>query len=441
MTFFSSLSIPGPFLKALDEAAEFIRHHSRIRVVAHHDADGIASAIILVRALLREGKRFHLSFTGNITGEGARHLASDRYDALILADMGSSIRGALPENSLVLDHHGRISEGDALMVNPHSFGIDGSTDCCASVVCYLMATRLNEANSDSFPFALAGLLGDRQDMGGYGSVNRSLVDWVKERPGVKAVTELDVDGDSIFEALLLSTDPYFPGYSGDSNAINDLFEKLGIDGDKAQSELDPEEMRRLVSYLAVDMAERGVPAEVVRRIVKERIHIGYMGTAANHLSRLLDAAGRTGHHSLPVSFGLGNRWHFESLESIWKTYQNELLHVLAVAERSAEERGGMVLLTVPSRKFTSNVASILSLYAFPGKVVLVHACEDDMCHVSARCRPALCDRGIDLGDLMGMAEEFGGAGGGHRMAAGARVPAGRFADFLRGVEERLSTAI
>lgn len=441
MSLFSTLSIPEPFLNSLDDAVEFVKRHKRIRVVAHHDADGIASATILTRALIREGKKIHLSFTGNLTEEDVERFSSGRYDAMILADIGSSLLNALPEETLVLDHHGRIAEGEALLVNPHLHGMDGGRDACASAVCFLFASRLNGINEDSYPFALAGILGDKQDLGGYGPVNGAIVRWVSETRDVKVVTELDVDGESIFEALHLSTDPYFPGYSGDSNAINELLDKLGIEGDKAQSELEMEDMRRLISYLAVDMVERGVPPDVVKGIVKDRIHIADMGITANHLSRLLDAAGRTGHHSLPVSFGLGNSWHLESLESIWKTYQNELLHILAVAERSKVDRGPLSLFTVPSRRFTSNVATILSLYYIPERVVIVYAREDDVCHVSARCRPFMCERGIDLGELMALAEEFGGAGGGHRMAAGARVPAGRFDDFMHAVEERLGSTV
>ena len=43
-------------------AAELIKKHEFIRIITHHDVDGISSAAILAISLLRIGKKFRISF-------------------------------------------------------------------------------------------------------------------------------------------------------------------------------------------------------------------------------------------------------------------------------------------------------------------------------------------------------------------------------------------
>ena len=40
---------------------------SEIRIISHYDADGIASAAIMVKALMREGKNFHLTMVKQLS--------------------------------------------------------------------------------------------------------------------------------------------------------------------------------------------------------------------------------------------------------------------------------------------------------------------------------------------------------------------------------------
>jgi RecJ-like exonuclease len=67
--------------------------------------------------------------------------------------------------------------------------------------------------------------------------------------------------------------------------------------------------------------------------------------------------------------------------------------------------------------------------------------DNDTLKVSGRSPKALVEKGINLGALMKDAtEKLGGAGGGHRVAAGASIPADSFNAFLLFAGEFMKSA-
>ena len=62
--------------------------------------------------------------------------------------------------------------------------------------------------------------------------------------------------------------------------------------------------------------------------------------------------------------------------------------------------------------------------------------------VSARGTQDLVRRGLNLGKVMKeVSERFGGTGGGHNIAAGAQIPAGKEDEFLGSVEEMVAKTV
>jgi RecJ-like exonuclease len=62
----------------------------------------------------------------------------------------------------------------------------------------------------------------------------------------------------------------------------------------------------------------------------------------------------------------------------------------------------------------------------------------DMLKVSSRASHDLVERGIDLSKAINSAaKSVGGIGGGHKMAAGASVPAEKKDEFLRAMDEEI----
>ena len=54
---------------AAEQVADRLSESDSLRIYAHHDADGIASATIMCHALNRLGKKFHLTIKDRISSE------------------------------------------------------------------------------------------------------------------------------------------------------------------------------------------------------------------------------------------------------------------------------------------------------------------------------------------------------------------------------------
>ena len=53
--------VPSKLLTTLSKAADIVRGHDFIQVFSHYDADGVSSAAILAKTLLRAGKEFRVT--------------------------------------------------------------------------------------------------------------------------------------------------------------------------------------------------------------------------------------------------------------------------------------------------------------------------------------------------------------------------------------------
>ena len=62
---------------------------SRIRIISHYDADGIASAGIICTALYEKGYDFHTTLMRNPFTKGLERLKNEENDLIIFSDMGS----------------------------------------------------------------------------------------------------------------------------------------------------------------------------------------------------------------------------------------------------------------------------------------------------------------------------------------------------------------
>ena len=97
--------------KAKEMGSAVLDFPGEFRIISHHDADGIASAAIMVKALLREGKPFHLTFLKQLTEEYVKELADEGKKFFIFTDMGSGHLNAIQEYLVggakiaVIDHH------------------------------------------------------------------------------------------------------------------------------------------------------------------------------------------------------------------------------------------------------------------------------------------------------------------------------------------------
>ena len=166
---------PAGLVDRARRAADLVDGVSRARVFCHYDPDGTTSAAILARALVRRGKRFHATMSHAFDRGALERLAQEENELLIVSDMGSGqldLVEQLPGPTIVLDHHKPLRDSEKVVhVNPHLFGVDGARDMCGATTTWLFAIALDEANWDLAGVALAGAIGDKQDVGGFSGVN------------------------------------------------------------------------------------------------------------------------------------------------------------------------------------------------------------------------------------------------------------------------------
>lgn len=163
------------FRAAAKEAIAFVHEHDPKEIVLlhHNDADGLTSATILLKAFERQHVPVRRYCLENVYPEVLERLlgGADLGDdvLVVFADFAS---GNLPEIArfnngrrgvLVLDHHGIVETEDPkiFLLNCRKYGINGSTDCSASTVCFEFARALSEDNLDLAYIAALGAFGDR----------------------------------------------------------------------------------------------------------------------------------------------------------------------------------------------------------------------------------------------------------------------------------------
>src|SRR3972149_5847442 len=130
--------------KAIMETAE---KDGFIHVFSHLDADGVAAAGIIGKALWRLDARFRLRVTQWVDEKIIGELIADKPQLVIFTDFGSGYIDLLNEKIpdfrvLILDHHqivGEAENGNFVHVNPHLHGIDGATGISGAGVAYFVA--------------------------------------------------------------------------------------------------------------------------------------------------------------------------------------------------------------------------------------------------------------------------------------------------------------
>jgi len=209
--------------KLCKKAAEIIHSFpepTRVRVVSHYDADGITAAAIMSKALHRAGYNFHTTLMRNPFDKGLERVSKEDNDLIIFLDMGSGQIETIEKmncKSIIVDHHQYLKEKTAenvFQINANLCDINGNYEACGSTLVYSLVKALDPVNKDLVAFAIAGATGDKQYIGGIRGYNKDVVDEALKEGLVEKKIEIKLYGDTIFDALYYSADPYYSGLSG-----------------------------------------------------------------------------------------------------------------------------------------------------------------------------------------------------------------------------------
>ena len=461
------------FLKSTSEAAklilECVEGDGFIHVTSHLDADGLAAAGIIGKALARLGGTFRLRVERWMDDDIVDEIAAEKPGLTIFTDLGGGYLDLLSkklsdQRAIILDHHQPVGEvSTSLMhVNPHLHGIDGSRDLSGAGIAYFVAKALDKKNIDLACIAVVGALGDLQDkyeQRSLGGVNEKIVEDALDSGYLKIERDLLFFGREtrpIHKALAYTTNPYIPGVSGEEDKSLAFLASVGITpkhGDKwrALRDLSQDEKKNLSSALSDYLISRGFPSDAALNL------IGTVYTLAREepwtplrdareFTVLLNATGRMDRAGLGVAICTGDRGKaLDEAGEMLEEYRRNIAKYLSWLNEKPDRIEELDSIYVVKgegfidEKMISAVSTILSMsLPEPEKPLIAYSkvSGEDVAKVSARTVALLTDKGLNLGEILRVAAgECSGRGGGHDIAAGAQVPIKNVESFVRLVDE------
>jgi single-stranded-DNA-specific exonuclease len=441
----------------------------RILVVTHIDADGLCSGSTVLAALMRKGANAVLRAVPDLDPRSIDQLSAQKFDFYVFTDLASTLvkelEAAFQGRYLVLDHH-QIpveDEGNPSIVNAWRYGFDGGNESCSSAMAYFFAAALDATNDDLSPLAVVGALADRQDAGPGRSLtgmNRAAMEHAQARGLLSVTKDLMFTGREtrpIHEAIALTSAPFLRGLTGSKDAVLAALHQSGMtlkDGGtwRTISSLTPDEKMKLTEIIAGTLGAAEGATEAIASLVGETYTFEFEDSFtplrdAREFGTLLNACGRMGAAGTGISVCLGDR--SEALKAAMKILTeyrsgiNRALEALTSKPPRLEQHGNAILVRgegIVDEKLLGPVISILaSSPEFKDKVLVGTAeSRDSNLKISSRVGDAFAGE-VNLGIVMReAAEEVGGVGGGHAMAAGAKIPASKAEHFSRAVLERVS---
>ncbi len=447
----------------LRRAADTICEADRVTIVSHIDADGISTESILAQALTREGIPVSSVFVRQLEPMAMRHVPKD--DSLkLFTDLGAGQQNLLEEHDLsadevlILDHHVSQPCGTAYpQVNCLDYGV---TRMSAAGVAYLVAKTIDPTSTDLAKLAVVGNVGDmmaRENCGLVGPAREIVQDGVEYGNIIVRERDLNCYGIStrpVHVCLGYCDDPYIDGISNSTNAALQFLERLGVELKNPQGgwlvweELTFDDRRKIVSALAQQLIAHG--REIDRLLGETYIFPDEPERTplrnASEYATLLNACGRWAKPKVGGSICRGERGDaYREAEYMLAHHRSVIRDLLQyILDAGVTELSHLQYIHTGDR-FPDTIVGIGAGMALskldwrkPVMVLAAMVDEPEVTKVSMRTNQWALARGVDLQEaLVEASAGVGGAGGGHRIAAGAFIPRNTEEEFVDSVNRIL----
>ncbi|MBI2580546.1 DHH family phosphoesterase [Candidatus Woesearchaeota archaeon] len=483
-------------VKAAAEKFSQIDKSETIRLVSHLDADGLSSASIMVKTLLRENRKYCLSIVHQLTEEVATQLVAESYSYYVFTDLGTGqfdiLKKNLSDNGkslFILDHHHLQKEFAAeniVHVNPHLAGIESSREISGAGVAYLFSKALNGKNTDLAHLAIIGAIGDMQEDKGFSSLNREMLADAKSAKMLKVITGLRLFGvqtKPLHKVLGQSSEFQIPGVTGSESAAIQFLQQLGINpksnsgngnsngnsGWRKLTDLNDEELVKLATGVVLQRINLESPEAIIGPVYILRQEAdGSPLRDAREFATLLNACGRLEKASVGIGACIGDQRCKEEALSILDDYKQQIASSLTWYEGMLRQRSSAAANAKSSEKPTGSIimdksfviinaednvlptmigtlASIVSKSSSfsPGTFVLSLArAPDNFTKISLRLAGEKEFKGeFNLMEILTViAGKVGGQAGGHHEAAGAIIMTEKEDEFIAAAKHHLSAA-
>jgi len=414
--------------------------NSKIRVVSHYDADGITSAAIICKMLYRMGYSFHCSLMRNPFDRGLKIVSNEENNLIIFTDMGSGqieMIEKIDAKSIIIDHHQikkEKTDEKIIQINANQYGINGNYEACGATLSYFFAKTIDPKNKDLVGLAIAGATGDKQYIGGFRGFNKEIIDDGIKNNFLKQKTCIKLTGETIYESLFYSIDPYYSELSGNNKKIMELIDKIGISKETTIKELDEKQIRQLNSYLMLILIRNGCEKNILDTVIRNRYKSEIIFNCESEMfADLLDSCGKGGNRGLGFATAMGDEESFIEAIELEKEYKTKILKELISLEKDGFlEKKNFRYFYSKNSSLGGVIGGIATNFMLDIKKPLISIVRNkDEIHVSCRGNQTLVKRGLDLGDAMKKAaQKLDGHGGGHAIAAGATIKLEKEEEFL-----------
>lgn len=254
----------------LNEAVNFFNSFNNkktIKIVSHHDADGICSAALLIKLLNNFKINYSISIVSVLNSTNINEFAKENYEHYIFSDLGSSyinlINDVFDEKKvLILDHHiinqNIKTKKNICHINPYLSKINASNEISGSGVVYLFCEKLDKSFISLSYLALIGAIGDCQEKKGFNGINLDLLKKSKKNNLINHFKGIKIIGSyskPIVKFIKQSIDPLIPELSGDEVKTINFLRKINIEPIKNKKyktlfDLNDEEKSKLIIELS-----------------------------------------------------------------------------------------------------------------------------------------------------------------------------------------------
>ena len=452
------------FCDDVKAAAEQIAAAPEVTIISHIDADGIACEAILSQAISRLEIPVRSVFVRQLEPLTMPQVPADA-SLKIFSDLGAGQqnlmldRGFSENEVLIIDHHvSQPVERAYTQVNCLPFGY---TRMSAAGVSYFVGKELDSANTDLASLAVIGNVGDmmaREKCGLVGPARDIIVeDGVRHGSVEVRKKDLNCYGTatrSLYLSLAYNDDPFIKGISNNPEGARQFLKRLGIrqqapDGRwYVWEEIPVEDKRTIISALAEQLIANG---EKVNRLLAETYGFPFETPRtplrnAQEFATLLNACGRWSKPQVGGAILRGDRGSaYREAEHMLSNHRSILRDLLQfIIDTGVKELENLQWLHVGGR-YPDTIVGIgagMALSKLNSSKPILIMCEvpedRNLTKISMRTNERVVERGIDLQQALANASaEYGGGGGGHKIAAGAYIPKTKEQEFVQRVNRIL----
>lgn len=416
-----------------------------IRVISHHDTDGITSAAIFSRALQRWNKKFSLQIVKGLDKPFIDSLSDN--EILVFLDLASGSLDYLAEKKtdvFIFDHHeiAQTIPSNVHMINPL---LTNHEPCSGAAVAYQFARELSPNNVDLANLAVIGMIGDMFDS----NIGKVYDDILKDAGvTVKKGLRLYPATRPLDRALEYSTSIYIPGVSGSFKGVMELLRDAKIEkgptGHKSLAELTDKEMSGLITAIMLRRMNQDVKDE---EIIGNIFLLKFFNNIedAREISAMINACSRMGSPDTALGFCLGSREAKKEAERTYLEYKQSISAALKYISETEKISGKNYTIINAQDKIKDTIigtaASIMSfspLYA-EGTVIIAMAYDKDKIKVSARIAGR---KGRNIREVLTkVVVPLSGEVGGHPNAAGALISREKESEFIEEMKRILELEI